>query len=397
MKRVFSAMISALLVLSLLFISACNEKIVDSDDYPTAAIHESESDGKTADGEKNEDANNDNREESDGNSIDEILLHEIDSLRENGKFVYNPVTIHPAYLMLTQDNPKAVKAAKKIMQTVYETGSEVEFEEGEHYTLNELQLAYSLAMISTPLMETVGLNFEDTDNVTIVYFPQYSTDESGNPEVSEDAGRGEAREKYEKFEQYITDTINENITPENSDEERAAIIFGEIVKDFEYVSDAETGYDVIEGSGELQIEHHIPDSLVDCVNSGKINESGMAELYRFFMTQLNIKCINIGAEGQYKSQNIERTDKEFEDTKMWEWNLIYLGEDSYHCDLYFEKALYDENKAKYEDYEPELEYFGMSDNTRNKSFTMYNRFSIRPMYFTKDIGIPSCESDYDAK
>lgn len=387
-------MLSALCVLSLLFNTACKEKMVDLSDYPTAAVQENEPSGDISNGMESE---NGDTEESDENQLDEVLLPEIDTLRENGKYVYNPVTVHPAYLMLTYDNPKAVKAAKKIMQTVYEVGSVVEFDEGEHYTLNELQLAYSLAMVSSPLMETVSLDMEDTDNIAISYFPVYSTEETDTPEISEESSSEEARKKYEKFEEYITDTINNNITPENTDEERAAIIFAQIVKDLEYISEEETGYDITEGPEELQIQHHIPDSLVDCVNSRKITSSGMTELYRFFMTQLNIKSTIIGAEGQYKSQNIERLDSEFEDNRIWEWNIVYLGEYSYHCDLFFEKALYDDNKSKNEEYEPELEYFGMSDNTRNKSFAVYNKFSIRPMYFTKEIGIPACDFDYDEK
>ena len=394
-RKTISILISFLCVFSLVSTSACTKKVVVTDDYPVPEVVNTTDTNDTDDNDSGE-KDNSKEEKEEREEIDEALRNEPDTLREKGKYQYNPTALHTISRDQIKANPKVARAAKKIMQAVYDVESSVEFEE-EGCSEAELKLAIQLAQFSSPLVNTVSFDYDDeTESIKIVYFPDITYDEFGDPIIGDGISEDETREKYEKFETYVTDTINNNLTDKNTDIERAKIIFGELVKGMElryFINEEAENIEeqILEVGGET-IDYS--DTIVDQVIAGKLEFWQMVSLYQFFLTQLNIDSLVMGANGQYQQQGFSILDSEMTGSSGWMWNIVTIDEKTYHCDILFEKMALDSQRESFPEYEPEFDYFGMSDATRDESFKMYYKVSMETLNPTNSPSIPVCEEDY---
>lgn len=391
-KKTMSIILSLLCAFALVSTSACTDKVVDTEDYPVPDVVNTDTD-KDTDADESDKPKEDNEETEE---IDEALRDEPDTLREKGKYQYNPTTLHKISRDQIKANPKIARAAKKIMQAVYDVENNVEFEE-DKCSEAELKLAVQLAQFSSPLVGTASFDYDsETESINIVYFPDVTYDEFNDPIIGNGLSEDETREKFEKFEAYITDTINNNLTDQNTDGERAQIIFKAIVQDLNlhyYDGEENTALEeqIMERSeGSTEVDN----TLVDQVINGEVEFWEMAELYQFFLTQLNIDSIIMGASGQYQQQSLSKLDTEMSGTGGWMWNLVTFEDKTYHCDILFEKMALDTQRESFDEYEPDLKYFGMSDKTREESFKMYYKVSLETLNPTNSPEIPVCEEDY---
>ncbi len=387
-KRILSIITSAFCVFMLIGNVACAPKTVDLNDYPTPI----ETEVKVDDG--NEEEGEEVEEKPVIQDLPEELRPDPDTLRERGTYVYNPTAIHPAYREQVKENTTIIRVAKIIMQSVYDLEYTIDLKD-EECTSAEFKLAYQLAAISSPLVNVAYINYDDMDNITITYFPSVEYDEFNEVVYGEESNKDAAKDTFENFENYVTETINNNLTADSTDAERAEVIYTQIIKDltlkYSDNEDAASVEDQVKGlDGQQDVGKY---SLVDQVYAGELDFSSFVMLYQFFMTQLNINCLVVGAMADYQPQNFSKIDAEMEGSSGWFWEIITVEDKSYNCDILFDKMALDSQREEFEDFEPDLKYFGMSDTTRDKSVKVYYKQIGTTIIPTKSISVPQCPDD----
>lgn len=387
-KKILATILTVSASFSLFATTACiKPKTVNADEYPsieTANVDNDDTDTKDTDN------------EDDLPNEDDAVKAPVDTLRVKGEFEFNPTAIHPAYLECIKDNPKIVTMSKCILQSIYDVEDTVDLSSVADPTSAEFKIALDLAEFSSPIVSTVYIEYSDMEDIKIIYFPKESDGESEDSTLVDGYERKDVIEIYDNFRIYITDTINNNLTDENTDLERAEIIMREMVDKLTlyYPPEDEDSLEEEEMSAEEWEMYQI--TLVESVSEGNISDWALIELYQFFMTQLNIKSLIVGCQGGYQPQGCETLDDIMKMRGGWAWNVVTVEDDkSYICDLIFEKIYLDDQRKTVEDYEPELKYFGMSDKKRDESFQVYYKrvmFAITP---TKTIQVPVCEKNYN--
>lgn len=388
-KKIISVITSALCAFMLIGNVACAPKTVDFEDYPTPVAVE-----KTVE-EGSEEGEEEVEEKPVVQDLPEELRPEPDTLRERGQYVYNPTAIHPAYREQVKENTRIIRVAKIIMQSVYDLEDIIDLKDEEECTSAEFKLAYQLAAISSPLVNVAYINYDDMENITITYFPSVEYDEFNEVVYGEESNKDAAKDTFENFENYVTETINNNLTGDSTDAERAEVIYTQIIKDltlkYSDNEDAASIEDQVQGlDGQQDVGKY---SLVDQVYAGELDFSSFVMLYQFFMTQLNINCLVVGAMADYQPQNFSKIDAEMEGSSGWFWEIITVEDKSYNCDILFDKMALDSQREEFEDYEPDLKYFGMSDATRDKSVKVYYKQIGTNIIPTKGISVPQCPDD----
>ena len=91
--------------------------------------------------------------------------------------------------------------------------------------------------------------------------------------------------------------------------------------------------------------------------------------------------------------NISCASEEMEGSSGWFWEIITVEDKSYNCDILFDKMALDSQREEFEDFEPDLKYFGMSDATRDKSVKVYYKQIGTTIIPTKSISVPQCPDD----
>ena len=389
LKRFISVLVSVLTGFSLLAASACN-KPKTIEDYPEPVVITSapatEDEGKEVSTAKEEE-----KEEK----IDEVFLDEFDSLKERGKFEYNPTALHPVYKMEMKKNPKVVKVAKLILQAVYDVEPTLVLDGDYECSDSEFDLARKLAGMSSPMIYCVEFDSEDKITYNITYFPTYSTNEFLEVNVEGGISPEEAKAKFEDYEDLVTGIINNNLTDKDDNMQRAAKIYKALIEEFELDYESLKEEENTEEEEVPEEEHYFSNnSYLDVVNSKKISPWLFLDLYDFFMVQLNVRTIQVGASGQYKPQTYAKMDEIVNNSRGWAWLVVYDGDNSYNCDIILDKIALDVQRETFEGYESELIYFGMSDKKRDESFKVYYELVLQTLNPVGAQGLPKCENDY---
>ena len=125
---------------------------------------------------------------------------------------------------------------------------------------------------------------------------------------------------------------------------------------------------------------------VSCViNREFYTETKLMRLYSFILGQLHMEVYEIYGRGIFKNdydKYLERNGvvissqegkMENVDVTIWYWSIVEIDGNNYICDLVLEKLVYDSN---YEEnagiVDPDMIFFGISDETRNESFKSKN-------------------------
>ncbi|MBO4310590.1 MAG: hypothetical protein J5856_05940 [Lachnospiraceae bacterium] len=384
LKRLFKKTISILLgflfAFSLICNTACTQKTVSAEEYPVIVSDESADEKTTSKG-------SDDEEEglTDGN-----IYSEPDYLRERGEYKFNPTALHPGYVKQVIKNPKILDAAKRVMQTVYDLEDKVDMT-GLECTKDEFRLACELADCSTPLMVNVDINYDDMENITVSYRTNPIVTD-GNKATYEVLDKEEGRAQIDAFVDYVTETINNNLTSESTDADRARIIYEEIIKEKKAKFLPDENDPVLESDTDEDIRYSVAFRDIDEETSGY----DILYLYQFFMTQLNISCRLVCAPGKFVldcegDEMLEAVTELMKD--FWIWNVVEIEGNAYNCDLILDKISFDSKNAKYGTDVPEMKFFGMSDETREKSYKKYYELDLYTMDPTKSTDIPACEED----
>ena len=254
-----------------------------------------------------------------------------------------------------------------------------------------------LARINSPMASCVGIIMTEPNIYKISYFPTISED---HREIYEsDTDIAEVERKYTAFKEYVTDAINNNITADDDYMERAAKIYKFMIENIELEQDNEfLETAALTNPMTLMLESYDTD-IIDVPETQKLDYGHFLLLYDYFLTQLNVEhVIDVGGGREYDVP----TDsiKEAMDIIHGNWLWIVVTDEeqySYHCDILMDKMLLDEQRKSKSDYESDMVFFGMSDDTRNKSIKMLGSYIALTMNSNLNNNGGStikCEKDY---
>ena len=317
-----------------------------------------------------------------------------DSIYETGSFVFNPEAISIQYTEEMKNKEASYKAAKIILKALDECKEQIELTEEDGIDDMDFNRGLKLARINSPMAACVDINMTEPNIYKISYFPTISED---HREIYEsDTDIAEVERKYTAFKEYVTDAINNNITADDDYMERAAKIYKFMIENIELEQDNEfLETAALTNPMTLMLESYDTD-IIDVPETQKLDYGHFLLLYDYFLTQLNVEhVIDVGGGREYDVP----TDsiKEAMDIIHGNWLWIVVTDEeqySYHCDILMDKMALDSQRESFEEYESDMLYFGMSDERRQKSFTIYFSRGFETVNPVNSTSVPVCEEDY---
>ena len=402
LKRLIATITCVLTAFFSLTFTACKEKQIEIDDYPQPiqTVEEDENVANESDSDKkNED---DSEEKALTDTELEALLDAPDPF-EKGIFTFNPRCI-PFYMAQKyKDRPEVIMNALAYLEAVYNQDTEFEMPTEDKLDIEGYIDALELAEMSNPMISAVRLDTEDFLHYKVVYLPKFilvENEENGFPDImpGEAENQDEAKRVIGDFVDYICETVNKNVSADDSDIEKARAVYEGLANDLGIV-DLENYKDGTVIYAEDIEEMLNRRTLIEGALEKKLDQMETARLYRFILSQLNIECYAVQASGTYYKQNDEKLDAFMKDAYFNVWNVVVSDGKAYNCDLFYEIAILDTIKKDNSNATADMTYFGMSDETRNKSFNV-TKTSLKSlnsfMYedVPSDVLIPECVEDY---
>ena len=388
-KKRFSLLLSFVMTFAILMANGCVKKPAVIEDYPEVEVTPVEEVIEEVTPVEDEVAGRTNPADDPN--------REYDSIYETGSFVFNPEAISIQYTEEMKNKEASYKAAKIILKALDECKEQIELTEEDGIDDMEFNRGLKLARINSPMAACVDINMTEPNIYKISYFPTISED---HREIYEsDTDIAEVERKYTAFKEYVTDAINNNITADDDYMERAAKIYKFMIENIELEQDNEfLETAALTNPMTLMLESYDTD-IIDVPETQKLDYGHFLLLYDYFLTQLNVEhVIDVGGGREYDVP----TDsiKEAMDIIHGNWLWIVVTDEeqySYHCDILMDKMLLDEQRKSKSDYESDMVFFGMSDDTRNKSIKMLGSYIALTMNSNLNNNGGStikCEKDY---
>lgn len=286
---------------------------------------------------------------------------------------YDPTRLNFVYADTVNDNVKSQAIA--LLTAIDQCKESVEFDSSLDVSNNTVNLALNIAMLSNPIAECVSIGTSDG----YVYELQY---------VYEQIKMQEIRDKYvEEVEAALTACV----TTGQSKAESARNLYKYEVEHFLIDVDNEF-YEILgnDASGE-KVEGTFTE---EAVGNGKGGVFNINYYMLGLMTQIGVGTELIGSYGESiydgSSATLKKIGEEYNQTIF---SAIFIGEDPYFCDITFDGLMYYEQLIDFPDSECEIQFFGMSDETRNKTWKQYYTSSLYNPVPSKSLPIPKCPND----
>ena len=388
-KKRFSLLLSFVMTFAILMANGCVKKPAVIEDYPEVQVIVED---------ETEDVDVPEVIEDEEIVVDkDTVTRGYDSIYETGSFVFNPEAISIQYTEEMKNKEASYKAAKIILKALDECKEQIELTEEDGIDDMEFNRGLKLARINSPMAACVDITIVEPNVYKVSYFPTISED---HREIYEsDTDIAEVERKYTAFKEYVTDAINNNITADDDYMERAAKIYKFMIENIELEQDNEfLETAALTNPMTLILESYDTD-IIDVPETQKLDYGHFLLLYDYFLTQLNVEhVIDVGGGREYDVP----TDsiKEAMDIIHGNWLWIVVTDEeqySYHCDILMDKMLLDEQRKSKSDYESDMVFFGMSDDTRNKSIKMLGSYIALTMNSNLNNNGGStikCEKDY---
>lgn len=389
-KRIISAITAALMI----FAIGCTNKTIDTTDYPTPIGEETES-GETLTNTETEAG--EQAGYLSGVSDEDVVKPEKNSLKEDGKYTYNPAVIPKWILEEYKNDPKIIRVSKEILIAINNGDEEYVLDENLKMTDEEIELVSSIVYASNPIASIVYWEPTKKKNVyKLLYFPY-----NGLTEAEAEEGTGEltpvdmdeVKETIDDFKNYVSDTINNNLTADMSEKEMAAAIYKHIIKDYEFAPGSTDDY--LSLNFDKISEGEMVKGAIDKKYTSGVE---LERIFSFFMNQLQIEMMDVTGGGGFFDKKIQET---LGDKKPigygWLWQVLCLDGEYYHADIILEKLMHDEKNQGNAGAEPEMLYFGMSDDTRKETYKFSNTNTVVfNLIEGTDTGaeLPKCPNDY---
>lgn len=398
--KIFNRTAALIISAALLSVYGCNNKgkTINPDFYPTEVIEEEE---EVTEAENTVSSISEVAPEK--LTDEDVLKPELNSLKENGKYEYNPKIIPDWILKQFENNPKIIRVAKQALVAIDNCETEFVIDDDLKLTDDEAQYVYGVLYYSNPLSTVVSTypSEEDPHVYKLSYFQQYALgeeDENGIPTSYQYMGEStpeEAKVTIDAFKDYVTETINENITADMSDAEMASIIYKKLLTDIELEVESVDNY------MNFNAQNYVSGEQITGVLDKKFTSGPeFVRLYSFFLTQLQIENREaVGTSGYFTSDLKTLLGEEAPISYYWAWQVLYLDGEYYNCDINLEAIVFKKAYMDIEGAEPDMLYFGMSDDKRNESYKV-GKSSI---YYADTIvynngtveNVPNCPKDLD--
>ncbi len=409
MKRSVCRIISFMMIFSLLSVYGCKEKKIEVVDYPEPTVTEVTDNTQDA-ANQDEDTNS-----AMPSALDlEALKPEVNTLKEEGTFVYNAAVIPDWILKEFENNPKIVRIAKEILVAIDHAEEEYEFSSDLNLTEDELIQVTLIISYSCPFYSQIIYEKAENENVyTLKYFPNMEASDAevsdadiidtsayGNKgyNMSEFASQEEAIEIMDSYKDYVTALINDNLNSEMSEREMAAVIYSELVRGASF-SPENPDYYLGQGEESIDPESYFGRKAVDNIIEQKYTRGiEILRTYQYIMNQLHIESRLVVGNGIFQDEVKEQFGEKYPTTPYWSWLSMQLDGEYFNCDIILEKLIHDFKFGDDTDVYPEMTYFGMSDDKRKESYKFMDT-SIYLMDIT-DLNAepprpPKCPSNYE--
>ena len=400
-RKKLSLATSILLIFLLLFATACKDKKISVEDYPepeSVVKEEKERQEYTSEADLSGAMTDEEFEE---------FIANPDPFEKNGNFIYNPANIPENLCRKYRDNPKVIANARHILCAIYNFDSEFEIPTEDVLSAEEFFLAYELACEASPMTYGATVDSEDYQHFTVSYLPSFTVyqedDGSFTAETIENDNPAHAKEVFEGFIEYVTSTINKNVDKDAPQMEKAKAVYRALANDFTIDWDL-FGMSLVESDDftDGSVDIISKNTLIEGVWEKKLDQYQLALFYQFMMYQLNIECMCVSGSGTYHKKNIEELDNYMADLWQNTWNVVVSDGKAYNCDLFMEIAVLENRKITNPGSEADLTYFGMSDDTHDKTYTV-NKASLKTYstYYgygavdgVEENKVPECVEDY---
>ena len=180
-----------------------------------------------------------------------------------------------------------------------------------------------------------------------------------------------------------------------SDAEMASIIYKKLLTDIELEVES------IDNYMNFNAQNYVSGEQITGVLDKKFTSGPeFVRLYSFFLTQLQIENREaVGTSGYFTSDLKTQLGEDAPISYYWAWQVLYLDGDYYNCDINLEAIVFKKTYMDIEGAEPDMLYFGMSDDKRNESYKV-GKSSI---YYADTIvynngtveNVPNCPKDLD--
>ena len=389
LRRSLSLVLSFMMSFAFLMTNGC-DKAKTIEDYPVVETVQ------TVEPEDVEDIAAVDEDEERVVAVDPVRL-ENDSIYKTGTFVFNPEAISILYTEEMKNKEASYKAAKIILKALDECQEQIELTDEDGIDDMDFTRGLKLARMNSPMASCVDIYMLETNIYKILYFPTISEDH--NEIYDNDTDIAEVEKKYTAFKEYVTDAINNNITADDDYMQRAAKIYKFMIENIELEEDKESlEMGVLTNPLPLVLEFYDTD-IIDVPETNKLDYWHFILLYDYFLTQLNVEHVAFvsgGREYDVPSDSIKEVLDILHGNLIW---FIVTDEEgyNYHCDILMDKMLLDEQRKSKADYESDMVFFGMSDETRNKSIIMLGSYIALTMDSNKNTqqaGNKKCEKDY---
>ena len=388
-KRGISLLLSFMMSFVFLMANGCNNKPAVIEDYPEIQVIV--------------DDETDNVDVPEVIEDEEIVVDKdtvtrgYDSIYETGSFVFNPEAISIQYTEEMKNKEASYKAAKIILKALDECKEQIELTDEDGIDDMDFNRGLKLARMNSPMASCVDITMVEPNVYKVSYFPTLSVDHSELYES--DTDMAEVERKYTAFKKYVTDTINNNITADDDNMERAAKIYKFMIENIELEEDEDLLETAALTNPIIVVQEFYDTDIIDVPETQKLDYGHFLLLYDYFLTQLNVEHVIFAGGGPEYDVPADSIKEALDITHgSWIW-FIVKDEDNnnYNCDILMDKMLLDDQRKSKADYESDMVFFGMSDETRDKTLKnlgAYIALTMDPIKNEQNARNIKCEKDY---
>lgn len=281
----------------------------------------------------------------------------------------NTMDVSKIFIPMAKQNENLVEPAQKIIDAIRNGEELLDLTE---YKLSDLDTAKTVNMVysSYPPSVMVGMTDEDVDKFWIRFtYPD----------------RDMFQEYIGNFDLTMDDVLTQIMADNTTAESKARAAYEYILNNYEYKDERKSmsDQDIVECIGHFMDE--FTDKQLSFYNSNY--------LYLFLLNQLDIEGYGIRSVSQFEDGDDEIINNEFNGVGKWVWTAIYVHEKFYHTDIAMDMVA----KNGLENTNYEMKYFGMSDETRQKDWTIASAWIYTLLGAGNSAKLPPCEEDLVAE
>ena len=390
-KMGISLLLSFMMSFVFLMANGCNNKPAVIEDYPEVEVTPVE--------EVIEEVTSVVDEDEEVVVAKETIDRGYDSIYDTGSFIYNPEAINPYIKDEMKNKEASYKAAIIILKAIHERQTEIELSDEDGIDDMDFSRGFKLARMSNPEAACIDITMVESNIYKISYFPTVSAD--GHEIFEGDISMSEVENRLSAFEEYVTNTINNNITADDDYMERAEKIYKVLIEDIELVEDEELLIKSGRSNPMDEVLASYDTAIIDVTENKKLNQFQFIFLYDFFLSELNIKHVYAASVGDIGDVPTDSIKEALELTYgVWYWMIVADEENNfYHCDILMDKMLLDEQRRTQKDYESDMVFFGISDKTRKETLDIRGVSVVLTMDSSNSThnsasGVSECKEDY---